>query len=266
MVGSARLFSGQRLSEQLSTYGTHHYQLQATGIGLIEALGGVVSGGGHLSVMDWAPTRQDQNGEGIVWNASSIGIAQIAEPWAGFNPYNPTNTGNNKHPILGQLWDMIVVHRNNNLGLTSNNPQPFRWDGQWWRYFQWDREGAASPGAAIALRVDNPQIFDGDNFTGAEAATILSVGVTTPVAGGAGGTVTVTLSAPAPSNGVFVAVACRTSQRVQFQGSPDHLITIAAGMTIGTTNFTTNDIDHAETVTIVAASLNVVTTPLSILA
>jgi hypothetical protein len=211
-----------------------------------------------LTIPAYTALSNNNHPNGLTWEGD---IAIIAEPWVGMNPYQD----NSVVPVVGQISDAIVPWRA--IGLGRNPPTPdevFTWDRQFWRYYQTDRETGGrftaqpvdtGPGSSLALRVKDVRVYNGTGFTGPPAYPILSASVSPdPVPAGGGGTLTINVDTSRGSGldlslgGTFIVTS--NNERMQFQGSPDHYVSVPATNNSVAVPFTTIDLDQEEDVTI----------------
>ncbi|MHA2069817.1 MAG: hypothetical protein ACXABY_36090, partial [Candidatus Thorarchaeota archaeon] len=172
------------------------------------------------------------NNQGIMWTG---GVASIAEPWLGWNKTDPALTTGSA-PLLGQIPNCIIPWRG--IGL-SDPPSPneiFYWDGRLWRYNQVNTFTVGSnPKTSMAYNVSDSRVFNGTSFTGLEMYDIASLSVApTSIANGGSAVVTITAAASQDlSNGGQCVIRCN-NQRIQFQNTPDHLVTFTPGSNTAT--------------------------------
>jgi len=115
----------------------------------------------------------------------------------------------------------------------------------------------SGPGSSLALRVDDPRVFNGTSFDGESLGEILSVSFASdPIASGDSVIVTVILVTPADANGAVVVIQAIDSSRCQFQNDPDHLVHFASGESSKDITMDTIDLEILETVEIRAVGSN----------
>jgi hypothetical protein len=266
---------GERLYEALSSRDPGLIEMTVEGGGSVTQITPLQTLGNENRVISFPAYTALVDGNhpnGLTWEGD---IAIVAEPWVAMNPYQDSSV----MPVVGQISDAIIPWRA--IALGTNPPSPdevFTWDLQYWRYFQPDRETGGrftnqpsntGPGSSLALRVKDVRIYNGTAFTGPPAYPISSVSVSPdPVPAGAGGNVTINIDTTTGAGldlslgGTLIITS--NNERVQFQGTPDHYVSVPALATSVVVPFTTIDLDQEEDVTIVVIGENQVATQVTV--
>ena len=209
-----------------------------------------------VSMCTYWSSKNDKTG--IEWKGN---VAEVFEPWFGWNI-----DGGGTVPLFCTIPDAIVVYRAIALGAPSTISEAFTWDGKVFRYYQTDRPGE-DKGSSLALRVADSRIFTGSGYSGVPFYIIDTLSISpTEVPGG--GTVTLTINVD-DSQDKTAGGQCLVrvnNERLQLQGTPDHLVIFAADATSATVVLTDNDLGIEDIVQIQVIGFNDVKTTLNVLA
>ena len=188
--------------------------------------------------------------------------APICEPWMQFNPVPVSNIPGY---CFGIMWDAMVMFRTNAFA-NDDNPEPFRFDNQWWRPLTMGGTGgpgSSGPRCSTALRVRDLLTYTGTTIfdhqfgtfemqtTGDSIAELASITMdppaTNPLTTPVQITVRVTLTGLVPAGETVVVAVRSTRERAQFfGGGAAFLIRIPQFQFSGTVVM---DINNLETLT-----------------
>lgn len=220
------------------------FMVEATDISQTGYIGNVIFSLSGLSNTSGA------NLNGIVWPG---GVANIFEPWVGWNWFDPSESAAELIPLTGMLPNAINIWRSNDLGNPPTNDRPFMWDNQLWQFWQTDLY-PGTPASALAYQIGNLDNLGDMTIDGLALYELLTMSMTVgTIANGATEVLTIEASDAQDLSAGGVVLLRTNNMRLSFS---DYVIEFPAGQKTVDVNITDNGLGTQENCRLTAIGSN----------